>query len=232
MFNTVCRLFSLLLLLAAVSCKKEDLPRLDINRSELELYYDDRFQFTVKQGDQTLPAESIQWTSTEEMTGTIDPDGMLRAGIIGRTTVTGVYHGQTVLCSVTVKPRYDLLREPLAIMGSTMQQVQEYETRKNDGHFSPDRLDYYDYTTDILYISYLFDDDKLNSVSLSYRETPELHEELINFYKERYVCEHAGYSTVIFADRDKTIHVEVEVNAIQSHSISVLYRPYYPSFLY
>jgi len=231
MFNTVCRLFSLLLLLAVSGCKKEDLPQLEINRSELGLYYDDRFQLTVKQGGQTVPAESIQWTSTDEMTGTVDFDGMLRAGIIGSTVITGVYQGQTVSCNVTVMPRYDFLREPLVIMGSTMQQVQEYETRKTDGYSPSDWLEYYDYAADILYLGYRFEEDKLKGVFLTYRETPELREKLINFYKERYVCEYAGFHTVIFADRDKTIHIEVEVNATNSPSFPVSYLPYYPSFV-
>src|SRR5690606_34383265 len=129
MLHAVCRLsLPLLLLLSAVSgCKKEELPQLDINRMELELYYDDRFQLIVEQGGLSVPAESIQWASTDEMTGTVDPEGVLRAGIVGSTTITGEYQGQTISCEVTVIPRYHFLREPLATMGSTMQQVQEYE---------------------------------------------------------------------------------------------------------
>jgi hypothetical protein len=223
-----------IMLLVVTGCKKESLSRLEINGNNVVLHYDETFQFNIKVGNQLIPSESVQWNSSDEIRGTVDPSGLFKAGIIGSTVITGTYEGEIVTCEVTIVPRHTFFREPLTIMGSSTQAVKDYEERPVMAFPNyKDRLDYIEESTNILDLAYVFDKDKLQLILIAFGRNPDLYELIINFYKERYIFERTINQGLIFVDRDKTLSIQINVNPFQfppPSIVEIVYLPYSPRY--
>lgn len=157
---------------------------------------------------------------------------VFKADIIGLTIITGTYNGQVVVCEVTVILHHKFFRVPLTVWDSGMQTVKDYEARSLMEFVNfENRLDYVKEAAHILDMAYIFQNDKLQQILIVFTRTPDLYEQVINFYEGRYIYEHTINHRLIFVNRDKKLSIALKADRFQipqPNAIEVIYSLYIP----
>ena len=93
----------------AVAAEYSDPPvltKIEVSPVDATLFVGETQQFTAAGTDQygdPFNIESITWQSSDEATGTIDPNGLFEANEIGTTTINAISEGVTGTASITVE---------------------------------------------------------------------------------------------------------------------------------
>lgn len=192
------KILPLLVLLCTVfaSCKKDDEPKLSIDRSTMQLYSLEEQSLMVSPS-----SEGCSFESENDMIARVTSSGKITGLTIGQTkiVVTNPTMNFTADCNVTVRPKYNLFAEPLTDFGATKAQIKSKEKR----------VIYDETSTSITYrgenpyvtgVVYLFDaNGKMTSSSFMAPAIPTSNvDKLLGFITERYYLVDYDMSQEIF----------------------------------
>ena len=103
------------------SCKKEDIS-LTLNETSITLYPDEQKQISPNMNGCLFESEFPAIAS-------VSSSGQITALLVGTTKIKVTNGSQEVFCDVTVKPRYQMYKEPYLGFGSSKLTVKANETR-------------------------------------------------------------------------------------------------------
>jgi hypothetical protein len=176
--------------------------------------------------DAKLPGCS--YFSGDEKIVTISESGIIK-GIAGGTTVVnaktndGEYYAE---CKVTVNSN-GLYREPYLVFGCSVADIKDYETREVWMEDS-ELLAYYGENSDVAFVLYLLDNEKMEAVGINFNETTDIEDRIIAFLGEKY--EYIGIDEeeiLYFISSDEKMLIVLMTE--EDETLSVLYMPYLES---
>ena len=87
-----------------VTVRKKTVPvsSVELNKTSLQLFEEDTFQFTATVGPDDASDKTVTWKSSNTDVATIDRDGLLTARSVGSATVTATAGGVSAQCIVNV----------------------------------------------------------------------------------------------------------------------------------
>ncbi len=195
-----------------LACKEDDTGPLTLERTQLDLKYDQEHQFVVKQGKNTVSSSDFTWKSSDEVVGVVGPDGKFSGRRIGQTTVTGTSSdGQsTVTSEVTILPYSNLAKLPVLDFGASRATIESRETREFLSTLTTlDLGKQYFYkpesgNTKLRSLFYSYDNDKLD-IAAWILVAKKDYDEAITFFSERYtfVGETKTNKDLVYSDFDK-----------------------------
>jgi uncharacterized protein YcfL len=181
------KLLMLLLVAATItSCSKKDsTPAYQIDQTSLSLNYDKEHQYLVKIGNTNADANSITWTSSDPVVGSISASGLFKAKRIGKTTVRAEIKGVVLSSEVIINPYSTLCKEPVLDFGASIAAV---KSKENRALFSENgsALGYTGENVKLRNVLYLFDNTGLKSAMLLITDSETVMNEAATFISERY----------------------------------------------
>ena len=178
-------IFLLVLIVGLYSCEK-DLKSIHLDRSDITMHYNDTAQLSVTFSPSDVDVEPIfVWSSDNENVVTVDDTGLLKGVRIGETNVLVKTSDEKFLdsCKVIIEPVIHLYAEPIYELGKSVSYIKSKVTRELLVE-NPNVLIYKGYTDNVTYVMYVFESDKLTSVTVLLKEG--LMEQATTFLKERY----------------------------------------------
>lgn len=100
-------LFLTSLLIFSVGCSKDD-DNVSVRESSISLYYEDTYQLTA------TGSNRIQWSSDDEFVAKVSRNGLVTANHVGTTYIRASSRPSDPKCRVTVAPKYNFYKEPIA----------------------------------------------------------------------------------------------------------------------
>lgn len=183
-------------MLLILSCsKKDEKPSTKIDQETLSLNYDQTHQFKLTEGNTTVDARNVNWTSSDQSVGTIDGSGFFAAKKVGKTTISATANGSTLKSEVTVVPYSELCVEPVLDFGASFAAVKAKEKRIILQQTNT-ALMYKGENAKVQNVFYGFESGRLESSILLLTPIEAVVEESVKFLSERY--EFAGESEGLF----------------------------------
>ena len=212
-------LLTITLIISSCSKKEKDPPKLvyTIDKTEVSMKYDKSHQYVIKEGSTEIDASKVKFTSSNEVVGTIDQDGLFDAKRIGSTTIKAEGAGFSLTSVITVEPYSNLCKEPYYVLGIGKAAVKTQESRMLLDETATG-LVYKGENTKVRTIIYLFEGSGLNSAAILFQNNTSVIEESVKFFSERYEYQGESDDVYFFANKDVLIgvsdHVDLGFNAI------------------
>ncbi|NBA86509.1 hypothetical protein GVN16_12090 [Emticicia sp. CRIBPO] len=171
----------------------------EINKPELQLYYNQTHQFEVSQANVRQNAANFSWNSSNPAVGTVDASGLFKGKKIGITTITGSSGKSKVSAEVTIKPYITLCKEPVLEFGLTSTAIKSKETRtlvEEDG----DGLHFKGENANIRAIIYTMKNGKMDNAAILLKNDNTLIPNATTFLKERYTFVGTAESVSYFSN--------------------------------
>ena len=202
-------LLSMLLIVAG--CKKDEDPKLTIDKSTSQLTY---------HGTEQLKANvNCTWISSDTTVAIVSKTGLVTAEKIGSAKITAkASNGQTAECTVTVNPRSNLFKEPIISYGSSISYIKSNETRVLDYEDS-ESLGYLGENNNVLALVYLFDASKLYAADVILNEAVGLASAK-EFIEERYAYADQVEGYPVYVDENYNL---VYVNIDPTLGLNIMY---------
>lgn len=203
-------------LLVLCSCGKEKEP-LTVTPESLTMYYEGTAQLTTN-------AEAPTFSAPDEFYATVDANGLVKAGKVGKTKIIVSADNGVVDVPLTIIPAYDLYPDIDPYMGASMSQISSkfgtgYSTSTASGGGTMwTYTDYNKYSN----IAFLFEGGKVTQalVALSTTYTSMLTSHL----KERYTVAGMLNDYFFLLNHDKSVMIALTVYS--NRLLAVLYTPY------
>lgn len=163
----------------------ENVTPYEIDKSELELYYNQTHQFEVSQANVRQNATNFSWNSSDVSVGTVDASGLFKGKKIGTTTITGSSGKSRITAEVTIKPYITLCKEPVLEFGLTSAAIKSKESRTlvdEDG----DGLHFKGENANVRAIIYTMKNGKMDNAAILLKNDNALISSATTFLKERY----------------------------------------------
>jgi hypothetical protein len=179
-------LFALSIILVSCS-KKEDTPKLMLDLNELSLKFDQEHQFKITQGGEEVDASTYEWTSSDEITGSVGGGGLFQASRIGKSTVTAKRGDESVSAQITVVHYTSFFAEPYIDFNANKATIKSREARElSQNGETADALLYAGENNKISNVLYRFENGVLLGAAVVFN-TPNINlEETATFFLERY----------------------------------------------
>ncbi len=171
-----------------VACsKKESTPKLMLDLHELSLKFDKEHQFKVTLDGQAVDGATVNWTSSDERTGTIGGTGLFKAKRIGTTTITAKRGEEVLTATVDVTPYATFFTEPYVDFTASKAVIKTKEKRllAPNGE-EADGLLYIGENNKIQNVLYAFENGTLLGAMAVFKTSALTSDELAKFYLERY----------------------------------------------
>ncbi len=192
--------------IACYSCKKE-LKSIQIDRDEITMNYDENKQLNVSYSPSDVEVPPIfNWESEDENIVTVSETGLVEGVRVGETNVfvrTDDAKFEDV-CKVIIEPISNLYKEPVIEIGQSKSYVKSKETRAVSYEDS-EALIYDGENTDVDYVIYMFELNKLTSSSVLLVDETSLIEEANTFLDERYDFVGALESVIFYRINSKVV---------------------------
>ncbi|WP_256004866.1 Ig-like domain-containing protein [Pedobacter deserti] len=180
-------LVTLSILFVACSKKKESTPKLMLDLNELSLKFDKEHQFKVTLDGQAVDGATVNWTSSDERTGTIGGTGLFKAKRIGTTTITAKRGEEVLTATVDVTPYSTFFVEPYIDFTASKAVIKTKEKRllAPNGE-DADELLFIGENNKIQNVFYAFENGTLLGAMAVFNTSTLTSDELAKFYLERY----------------------------------------------
>ncbi|RYU93206.1 Ig-like domain-containing protein [Emticicia agri] len=216
------RKISVFLLMLTIACTKKDEPMV-ISDPVIELKYDGKNQYTLKQGAETIDNSLIQWKSSDAQIGTIDQKGLFKGRKVGKTEVTAYTDKGSVKASVEIVPYFSTFTEPSVDFGQTKQSIKAKEKRKLLSE-TENTLLYEGENSKVEFVLYSFENNKMTVCGPVFVTSSTIVKEVGTFLLERYPLAGSVDGNVIFLHDSKTYGIFLTV--IDDYGLAAIYTAY------
>ena len=169
------------------SCDKE-LKSIQLDKDKITMHYNETTQLNVScsPSDVEVPI-TLDWSSENEGIASVDEQGLVAGVKIGETNVIVQTKDKKFesVCKVTIEPISALYKEPIIEFGKNKSYIKEKETRKISVEDS-NSIIYEGENSDIEYILYNFESDRLISSSVRLVAKTSVKDEAEIYINERY----------------------------------------------
>ncbi len=191
--------------LLLLSCSKnDDKPKTSIDQDKVSLNYDQTHQFELRTGGTKLDNVKVNWSSSDQLVGTINSAGLFSAKRIGTTTIKATANGESFTSEITVVPYSQLCVEPVIEFGTSLTNVKAKEKRVLLAQNTAE-LVYKGENAKVQNIFYIFNNGGLESSALILSPTSAVVEETVKFFSERYEFVGEFEEVFYFQDSKTTI---------------------------
>ena len=218
----------IVLSLSFVSCSSggdEEVINYSLSPSSLTTNYDKTQQFNVLNGSSTLKSSDFNWSSSNEISGKVNSNGLFTAGKIGETTITATNknNGKSVSSKITISPYQIFFSEPILAFGETKEYIKSKETRTLLKETTTG-LSYIGENNNIRNVGYTFDSSgKMTSAIVLFKNDTSISTNVATFYNERYYYVGLINNLLAFSSTNKTISVQINSDINSSLGFNALY---------
>lgn len=194
-------------------CTKEKDP-VTLDRESVSLYYKDSVQLRANP-----PSGNLIWYSSHPYHATVSPTGMVKAGKIGKATITV----EQARCFVEIVPKHNLYEEPVTDWNIYKDELiaQLGKPYRMENHFVV-----YEYNDTVPFIFYSFDtDNKLRSAMVLIKSV--YSSQLSEFLDERYTLFSMGSTPELqyfyinaLRENDATLRVGMGIYNLDYRAVS------------
>ena len=206
-------LFALSMLLILAACKKDEDPKLSLDKSEITLQHDKTGQLTANM--------DCTWISSDIKVATVSTTGLVTGNLIGDAIITAKSQGGNIeaTCAVHITPVSVLFKEPYFVYGASSSLTKLNESRLLKAETATGLI-YYGENSNVRFVMYTFATNAMTSAIVLLQNTTSVTSESVTFMTERYSF--YGYSDgfYMFKDGNGTI---MAVSYDDSLGLNVLY---------
>lgn len=195
------------LLLAFAGCKKDEentIKSISLDKTTLSLHYNKTYSFLVSCQPESAKTPKFIWTSGNENVAKIDSIGKLTAYRIGNTTITVKVNNLISTCLVTVEPYSNLCIEPILNYGANKAAIKSGETRILN-YENENGLIFTGENGSLRSCVYVFENNKMTSAALLFKNEIETFAEATTFLKERYTYLGIEDGVMYYTDKTSTV---------------------------
>lgn len=229
-------LFATALVVLLISgCSKNKIePDAVLNSSEVTLKYDETFKFKVKKGDKDIDFGLLTFSSSDELVGIMNNEGVFTAKKVGETTVKIMGEGVNLTAKVVVEPYQNFFIEPYQNFDGNISSIKKYEKRKLLNELSSGLI-YEGENSDLKYVIYTIDKEVLSGSAAVFNPIRNVMDKVATYYLERYEFLGIDGTALYFKDSKRKFAVIIDVNtSLGFHSLyidarSILSKKFYIS---
>ncbi|RYZ94664.1 MAG: hypothetical protein EOP47_27415 [Sphingobacteriaceae bacterium] len=184
--------------------KNKNRSNYQIDTLAVSLHFDEKYQFKLKQGSTDAAAGNATWTTSNNIVGEVNNNGLFTAKTIGLVTVKAATDVNTVESLVTIIPYTTLYTEPFFEANANIATTKGRETRTLE-YEDATGLIYTGENASIRSVIYLFEGNKMTSASVLFANSPPVINEAKLFLSERYAPKGENAGKTYFYDSKQTI---------------------------
>lgn len=213
--KTKITLIILAVLIQIVSCKKDEDPSINLDKTDITLQHNSTSQLVV------TPTQTCTWSIADSNVAKVSAAGLVTGVRIGDSKITVKTSGTNLSaeCIVHVTARSFLYKEPFYVYGQLMSYVKGKETRALKSETSTALL-YNGENANVRYVMYMFTSNAMTSADVMLANTTGNVDAAVTFLEERYIF--VGYvDNVAFYKDGKGTFAGLNVDA--TLGLNVLY---------
>lgn len=162
------------------------------------------------------PASGVAFSSEDNLTASVTPEGLIKGGIIGKTRIIASRAGASpAYCQVEVRPKVIDMPEPLLLFGRPIGEVKDLvdktypNTRKVEGENGAfarafENIQINGVSISSLIAVYIPEDGKLQSVWYRSKEV-DILKPFAEYLGERYMTVQTSGMTILYLSKDEKI---------------------------